>query len=131
GADAVAIAAEIGSDHVKVLGEPAHDLVPRHMRQRVAVQEQQRRSVAAMPQMDAGAAKRGGSGLDLGAGEAFEHRGKPSLAGPQVIPSCIRRTPESMAQGERSRHYRGQPKREETTWHRGRTLLCGRLRYVS
>src|SRR5438309_1964896 len=47
------------------------------MRQRVAVQEQQRRAVAAVPQVDARAAKNRRGRLDLGAGKAFEHRREP------------------------------------------------------
>src|SRR6266446_1596427 len=68
GADAIAVAAQIRRDDMKALGETAGDLVPRDMGQRVAVQQQQRRAVAAMSQMDAGAARG-----DLRPSKAFEH----------------------------------------------------------
>src|SRR5438128_10093329 len=68
GADAVAVAAQIRRDDMKALGQTVGDLVPRDMRQRVAVQQQQRRAVTAVPQMDAGT----GRG-DLRPSKAFEH----------------------------------------------------------
>ncbi len=72
-ADTVAIAPEIGGDDVEMLGETARDLAPGHMGQRVAVQQQQGRPVAAMAQVDARAAKDGGGGFDIGSGKPFEH----------------------------------------------------------
>jgi hypothetical protein len=53
---------------MEMLGEAVGDAVPGDVRQRVAVQQQQRRPVATMAQMNAGAA-----GFDLGALEPFEH----------------------------------------------------------
>ena len=73
GADAVAIAAQIGGDDMEMLGEPVGDLVPGDMRHRVAVQQQQRRPVAAVAQMDTRPAEAGGGGLDIGCREALEH----------------------------------------------------------
>src|SRR5262249_18257848 len=55
------------------LGEARRDAVPGDMGLRVAVQQQQRRSLAAMAQMNARARR-----LDLGPLEAFEHRSSPS-----------------------------------------------------
>src|SRR5260370_30681682 len=52
GADAVAIAPEIGSDHMKMLGKPRRDLMPGGIGQGIAVQQQQRRAVAALPHID-------------------------------------------------------------------------------
>ena len=51
-ADAVAIAAEVGRDHVVSTGEGAGDLVPADVRLRVAVQQQERRPLAAMAEED-------------------------------------------------------------------------------
>ena len=72
-ADAVAVAAQIGRDDMKMLGEPVGDLVPGDMRHWVAVQQQQRWAVAAVAQMDARAAVIGGRGLDIRRREALEH----------------------------------------------------------
>ncbi len=49
---AVAVAAQIGRDDRKLLRQPVGIAVPAHVRQRVAVQQKQRRSVSAMPQID-------------------------------------------------------------------------------
>jgi len=68
GADTVAIATQIRGDDVEALGRQRRDLVPEDMGQRIAVQQQKRRAVAAMTQMDPRAAPR-----DLGTGEPFEH----------------------------------------------------------
>src|SRR6516225_826976 len=73
-ADAVAITAQIGCDDMKTLGQAWGDLVPGDMGQRDAVQQPQRRAVAAVPQMDSCAA-----GLDFRAGEALEHPLSPVL----------------------------------------------------
>src|SRR5260370_18959085 len=56
GAYAVAIAPEIGSDHMKMLGQPRRDLMPGDMGQGIAVQQQQRRAVAPVPPKDSAAA---------------------------------------------------------------------------
>ena len=56
GADAVAIAAQIGRYHMEALGELIGNLVPGNMGQRVAVQQQQRRPLAAMDEMNPRAA---------------------------------------------------------------------------
>src|SRR5438552_7030442 len=68
GADAVAVAAQIRRDNMKALGQTVSDLVPGDMGQRVAVQQQQRRAVATVSQMDSGAARG-----NLCPGEPFEH----------------------------------------------------------
>ena len=68
GLRAVAITAQIRRDHGELLGEARRDLVPHHVRQRVAVQQQQRRTGAAVAQVD----PRAGS-FDLCVREAFEH----------------------------------------------------------
>ena len=47
---AVAVAAQVGGDDMELLGQSRRDLVPGHMGQRVAVQQQQRRAIAAMAQ---------------------------------------------------------------------------------
>src|SRR5260370_6529002 len=75
GAYAVAIAPEIGSDHMKMLGKPRRDLMPGDMGQGIAVQQQQGRAVAAVPQMDSRAARH-----DLRPGETLEHPPPPSSA---------------------------------------------------
>src|SRR5258708_33762517 len=75
GAYAVAIAPEIGSDHMKMLGQPRRDLMPGDMGQGIAVQQQQRRAVAAVPQMDLRAAPH-----HLPPGETLEHPPTPSSA---------------------------------------------------
>jgi len=56
-ADTVAIAAQIACDDMEMLGQPIGDLVPGDMGQRVAVQQQQGRTVTAMPQVNARAPK--------------------------------------------------------------------------
>ena len=73
----VAIAAQIGRDHGELLREPRRELVPGQMRERIAVQQQQRRPLAAVQGDDARPA-----GVDLGAGEAFHHVRSPNF-GPQ------------------------------------------------
>src|SRR6202008_889048 len=52
----------------EILRQPWRELVPRQVRERIAVHQEQRRTLAAVHRDDARAA-----GLDLGAGEAFEH----------------------------------------------------------
>ena len=64
----IAVAAQIGGDHGEFLGQFRRDLVPRHVTERIAVHQQQRRPLAAMHGDNARA-----TGLDLGAGETFEH----------------------------------------------------------
>src|SRR3978361_2142691 len=61
----VAIAAQIRGHDMKTFGETRRHRVPGDMRQGIAVQQQQRWSVAAMPQTDARA-----TGLDVGEREA-------------------------------------------------------------
>src|SRR5690606_27584157 len=53
---AVAVAAQVREDHVIALGEPGGDAVPAGVILRIAVHEQQRRSRAAVPKADDGAA---------------------------------------------------------------------------
>jgi hypothetical protein len=53
----MAIAAQIRSHDMKPLGKPRRHRVPGNMRQRVAVQQEQRRSAAAMSQANAGSAR--------------------------------------------------------------------------
>ena len=72
GPDTVAIAAQVRGDDVEALGQARGDLVPRDMGQRIAVQQQQRRSVAAVPQMDSRAARR-----NFRPGEPLEHPPAP------------------------------------------------------
>ncbi|MFC7538865.1 hypothetical protein ACFQU2_04505 [Siccirubricoccus deserti] len=62
---AVAIAAQVGGDDMEVLGQTRRHRMPGDMGQRIAVQQQQRRPAAAMPQPDARPA-----GLDVSEGEA-------------------------------------------------------------
>src|SRR3984893_18061408 len=81
GADAVAVAAQIGGDDVKPFGETAGELVPGDMGQRIAVQQQQRRAVATVPQMDAGAA-----GGDLRPRKPYEHSALPTVRRPRNLP---------------------------------------------
>ena len=50
GADAVAVTAKVGRDNPESLRQTTGDLVPRRMCERVAVQQQERRAVAAMTQ---------------------------------------------------------------------------------
>src|SRR6516165_3692949 len=68
GSHAVAIAAQIGGDDMEPLGKTRRDLTPGGMGKRISVQQQQRRAVAAVPQMDSRAAS-----LDFCPGEALEH----------------------------------------------------------
>ncbi len=72
GAYAVAVTPEIGGDHIKILGQPRRNLVPGDMGQRIAVQQQQRRAVAAVPQMDSRAVRR-----NFRPGEPLEHPPAP------------------------------------------------------
>ena len=67
GADAVAIAAQVGTDDMEVPDEPVCDAMPRHMRERIAMQQQERRTFAAMAQVNARA-----TGFDLHAVGTFE-----------------------------------------------------------
>jgi len=69
-----AITAQVGRDDREALGEARRDLVPHHMTQRIAVNEEQRRAVAALLESDLRT-----RGLDALVREAFEH---PRLAGP-------------------------------------------------
>jgi hypothetical protein len=64
----IPVAAQIRGDHGELAGQSRRHLMPGDVRERIAVHEQQRRSLAAMHRHDARAA-----GLDLGASEAFEH----------------------------------------------------------
>lgn len=50
---AVAVAAQIGSNHREVRGERGRDLVPDRVRLRMAMQEQERRAASALDCMDA------------------------------------------------------------------------------
>jgi hypothetical protein len=80
-ADIVAIAAQVGANDMEVLGEPACDAMPRHVGQRIAMQQQERRPVAAMAQVNARA-----TGFDLRAVESFEHQPSPQGLRAIVIP---------------------------------------------
>ena len=64
----IAIAAQIRRHHREFFGKPRRKFVPGQMAERIAVQQQERRSLAAVHRHDARAA-----GCDLGAGEVFEH----------------------------------------------------------
>src|SRR3954454_15481375 len=69
----VAITAEVRRDDGDLAREPRRELMPREMRERVPVQQQQRQAAAAMRHDDARA-----GGLDFGAGEAWHlHRRTP------------------------------------------------------
>ena len=65
---AVAIAPEIGGDHGEPLGEPGCDLVPDDVGLGIAVQQQQRRTGAAVNGVD-----RRPAGVDVDRGESLEH----------------------------------------------------------
>src|SRR3546814_9462638 len=58
GLGAVAVAAKIGRDDGEAPGERRGDLVPADMRQRIAVEEEERRSVAADRDVDLGPLRR-------------------------------------------------------------------------
>ena len=64
----VAVAAEIGRDHGEFLREAGRELVPGEMGERIAVQQQQRRALAAVRHNNARA-----GGLDFRAHEAVHH----------------------------------------------------------
>ncbi len=49
---AVAVAAEVGGDDGEVTRKPCGDLMPHHVRLRIAVQEKQRRPGATVPKAD-------------------------------------------------------------------------------
>ncbi|MNC92075.1 hypothetical protein D3C83_84390 [compost metagenome] len=68
---AVAVAAQVGRHHGEILREALADDVPGHMSQRVAVEQQQRRTFAAHAPNDPAL---GIAGLDLELPEALEHR---------------------------------------------------------
>jgi hypothetical protein len=69
----VAIAAQVARHHRELLREARREFMPGQMRERVAVQQQQRRPLAAMRRHDARA-----RGLDLGLGESVhQHCGAP------------------------------------------------------
>jgi hypothetical protein len=70
---ALPVAAQVDGDDGEVLREPRRHPVPRHVRLRVAVQEQERRAVAAVPHPNDGLA--GSDGREL---EAFEHAPGPN-----------------------------------------------------
>ena len=74
----VAVAAEIRRDHGEFLREARRELVPGEVRERIAVQQQQRRALAAMRRHDARA-----GGLDLGAGEAVHQHFSPRALPPE------------------------------------------------
>ena len=65
---AVAVAAQVRHHHRVVRGKRRRHLVPHHVGLRVAVEQEERRALAAFHQIDGG-----GRGLDPGLGEAFEH----------------------------------------------------------
>src|SRR5262249_31459086 len=64
----IAVAAQVGGDDGEILRQPWRNLMPGHVRERIAVHEQHRRAVAAVHGHDARAA-----GPGLRAGGAFEH----------------------------------------------------------
>ncbi len=70
--DAVAVAAEIRGHDVEALGEAGRHPVPRDVRHRVAVQQQERRPAAAMAQVDARAGRVDVEGLKI-----LEHERAP------------------------------------------------------
>ena len=84
-----AITAQVGRDDREALGEARRDLVPHHMSLRIAVNEEQRRAVAALHESDLRP-----RGLDTLVGETVEHgntsgawpRGRGSLSR-VVLPS--------------------------------------------
>src|SRR5215469_3562099 len=63
----IAIAAQIGRDHGKLLRQPRREFVPGQMSERIAVHQQKRWARAAMHRDNARAA-----GIDFGAGKVFE-----------------------------------------------------------
>ena len=65
---AVAVSSHIGCHDGVPLGERRGDLVPHHVRLRVAMQEQQRRAAARVPQVDADAV-----GVNLVSSKSLEH----------------------------------------------------------
>ena len=69
GLGAVAVTPEIGRHHGEVAGKIGRDLVPHDVVEGIAVKQQERRPGAAMDQVDGRPL-----GLDLGLGEAFEHK---------------------------------------------------------
>ena len=79
---AVPVAAQIGQHDVIVLRQPRSDLVPADMVLRISVQQQQRRSRAAMTQADHGAA-----GTHVEMVESRKHRGDLGL--PQRVGSRV------------------------------------------
>src|SRR5215469_15883409 len=68
GTDTVAIAAQIGRDDVEVFRQPAGDLVPGDVSEWISMQQQQWRSVAAIPEMDPRLARR-----NVGPRKPLEH----------------------------------------------------------
>ena len=67
---AVAVTTKVGAHHCEMFREARRDQVPMHMGQRVAVQQQNRRAVATVAQVDFDLRV---AGLNLGLFEAFEH----------------------------------------------------------
>ena len=84
---AVAIAAQVGRHHGEFLRKARRELVPGEMRERIAVQQQQRRPAAAMHGHDARA-----GGLDFGAGEAVHLHGAADqgLTAPRAEQEAVR-----------------------------------------
>ncbi len=74
GAGAVAVAAQIRRYHVVARGEPIGHFVPRHVGERIAVQQQERRPAAAVTEMNARA-----TGVEIGDLKVFEHARLPQL----------------------------------------------------
>ena len=64
GADAIAVAAKVGRNDAESLRQATGDLVPRGVCERVAVQQQEWRALAAMPQEDVGTARTNPSRLE-------------------------------------------------------------------
>jgi hypothetical protein len=78
-AGAIAVPAQVGGDDREMLRESIGDLVPGDMRQRIAVEQEQRRPVAAFDVVDPGPGC-----LEIAGSEPPEHR--ISLLHPTVSP---------------------------------------------
>ena len=68
GLRAVAVAAQIGGDDGEFFRKPWRDLVPHHMGERIAVEQEERRTRSAFAQIDARARR-----IELRERKAFEH----------------------------------------------------------
>ena len=95
-ANAVAVTPKVRRDDVESLAERAGDLVPRRVTHRVAVQQQQRRAVAAVPQEDVGTLRANPSSLEAREEPVVWREPTDLPPGPVERPTPPRRRPRTL-----------------------------------